>query len=119
LLQADGLPLVDGLLDVVVSNPPYVTDEEYAGLEASVQGHEPRLALTGSLPNPDGLLFYVRLATEARAVLNPGGLLALEIGAAQGPAVRDILLSNGWENVQILPDMAGRDRVVTALRAAV
>lgn len=119
LLKADGLPPVGELLDVVVSNPPYITDEEYAELENSVKTHEPRLALTGAAPNPDGLLFYVQLANDAQNVLKPGGLLALEIGAAQGPAVQDILVQHGWQNVRILPDMAGRDRVVTAHRSAV
>ncbi len=119
LIQADGLPPLDGKLDIVVSNPPYITDSEYAALEESVQKHEPRLALTGGQPNPDGLLFYNRLAHEALAVLKPHGLLAVETGASQGAAVRDIFARAGWQDVRILTDMAGRDRVVTALRSGV
>ncbi len=97
-------------VDIVVSNPPYVPTGVLAGLEPEVRDHEPRLALDGG---PDGLAVYRRLVPAAarrarRAVL-------VEIGHDQGPAVRALFESAGLREVTVLPDLAGRDRVVRGL----
>lgn len=95
-----------GQVDLVVGNPPYVTREEYAGLPAEIRA-EPYQALVG------GTDVHRRLADEAPSWLRPGGWLALEIGASQGERVRE-LLAGRFEDVEVLPDLAGRDRVVRA-----
>jgi release factor glutamine methyltransferase len=97
-----------GRLDLVVSNPPYVTPDEYDDLPAEVKA-EPRLALLG------GVQTIVALAEAARPWLRPGGGLAVEIGASQGEAVATAL-ADGYENARVEPDLAGRDRVVLARR---
>ena len=106
-------PLPGGVaFDVVVSNPPYVTPAELAGLAPDVRDHEPRLALDGG---PDGLTFYRRIAAGAGAVLKPGGWLLVEIGATQDEAVRAIL--GGQPDLELgrsIKDAAGLPRVVTA-----
>jgi release factor glutamine methyltransferase len=93
-----------GRVDVVVSNPPYVTPEEYASLPEDVRA-EPYEALVG------GTDLHGRLAEEAPSWLRPGGWLVVEIGAAQGEEIRD-LLGRRFEAVEVLTDLAGRDRVV-------
>lgn len=108
VLEGDLLaPLPDevrGRVDLVVSNPPYVTAEEYEALPVEVRA-EPPGALLG------GVEFHRRLARESRTWLRPGGWLVMEVGAAQGGEVRG-LLEGGYEVVEVLPDLAGRDRVV-------
>ena len=93
-----------GEIALVVSNPPYVTPEEYAALPAEVRA-EPYEALVGATGA------HRRLAEDAPAWLRPGGWLVVEIGASQGDEVRDLLASR-FEGVEVLPDLAGRDRVV-------
>ncbi len=93
-----------GEIALVVSNPPYVTPEEYAALPAEVRA-EPYEALVGATGA------HRRLAEDAPAWLRPGGWLVVEVGASQGDEVRDLLASR-FEGVEVLPDLAGRDRVV-------
>ena len=93
-----------GAVDLVVSNPPYVTREEYDTLPAEVRA-EPYEALVGSTD------VTRRLVEEAPAWLAPGGWLVLEIGATRGDEAR-LLLSRRFDRVEVLPDLAGRDRVV-------
>jgi release factor glutamine methyltransferase len=97
-----------GAVDLVVSNPPYVTAVEYDDLPAEVRA-DPRLALLG------GTSLHERLAAEAMAWLCRGGALAVEIGAAQGPDVAKIV-ERSYEDVRIVPDLAGRDRIVAGRR---
>lgn len=114
-LQADLLSPLTGPVDLVISNPPYVADGEWATLPESVR-HEPDLALRGGR---DGLDIIRRLLAEAPRLLRSGGALLVEIGAAQGENVRALarsLLPSA--RVSILPDLAGRDRVLeVALKA--
>jgi release factor glutamine methyltransferase len=95
---------VRGHMDLVVSNPPYVTREEYDSLPEEVKA-EPYDALVG------GTDVHRRLTAEAPAWLRPGGWLVVEVGAAQGHEVRAIV-GKRFEAVEVLPDLAGRDRVV-------
>jgi release factor glutamine methyltransferase len=108
VLRGDLLdPLPVGLrdrMDLVVSNPPYVTREEYEDLPPEVRA-EPFEALVG------GTDVHRRLAEDAPGWLRPGGWLVVEIGAVQGAEVAG-LLRQGFEAVEILPDLAGRDRIV-------
>ena len=101
--------------DMIVSNPPYIPSEVIDGLMPEVRDHEPRLALDG---DGDGLSFYRRLASDCKGFLKPGGLLCMEIGCDQGRAVAELLTAAGWEQIFVLKDDAGRDRVVSAVRAA-
>jgi release factor glutamine methyltransferase len=93
-----------GRVDLVVSNPPYVTREEYDSLPEEVRA-EPFEALVG------GTDLHRRLAQEAPVWLRPGGWLVMEIGASQGDEVRT-LLEGRFDPIEVLPDLAGRDRVV-------
>jgi release factor glutamine methyltransferase len=95
-------------VDLVVSNPPYVTAVEYDDLPAEVRA-DPRLALVG------GTRLHERLAAEAIGWLRRGGALAVEIGAAQGPDVAKVV-ERFFEDVRIVPDLAGRDRIVVGRR---
>ncbi|NJD11711.1 MAG: peptide chain release factor N(5)-glutamine methyltransferase [Gemmatimonadetes bacterium] len=99
--------------DVVVSNPPYVATGEFAALQPEVKDWEPRLALAGG---DDGLDVVRGIVAGAPAHMVRGGLLALEIGATQGPAVLAMLETVGgaWSAARVIKDLAGRERVVLA-----
>jgi release factor glutamine methyltransferase len=101
---------------VVTANPPYVEGADADGLEPGVRDHEPGVALF--VPEEGVESFYGRLAREARQVLEPGGLLAVEHGQGQRELVVGVLEAAGMVDVHGIDDLAGVDRVVVGYRAA-
>ncbi len=110
-VQSDWLQKITGIFDLIVSNPPYVTAQAYADLAPEITQWEPRIALT---PGGDGLSAYRVIARDAPAHLARDGHLMVEIGHDQARAVAGIFQSAGLQDLRILPDMNGKDRVVTA-----
>ncbi|SDY63828.1 peptide chain release factor N(5)-glutamine methyltransferase [Tindallia californiensis] len=100
-------------LDAIVSNPPYITQEEMKSLPLSVIGYEPKMALDGGT---DGLAPYRIILEEALELLKPGALLAFEMGWKQGEALQILMEQAGLENVRILKDLAGKDRTVIGFK---
>ena len=109
LRQSDLFSEIPERFDVITANPPYIESAEIETLSVEVRNHEPRLALDGAA---DGLAFYRRLAAESGAHLKPGGRLYLEIGMSQGAAVASLLKAAAFSDIQIIRDLAGRDRIV-------
>ncbi len=110
LVVGDVLTPRPGLVDLIVSNPPYIPTGDCGSLPASVRDYEPRLALDGG---PDGLVTIRRLLAQAPAVLRPGGALLIEIGADQGEAASHLARTLfPRAAVRVHPDLAGRDRVL-------
>ena len=105
-------PLGSERFDLILSNPPYIPTQDCASLQQEVL-HEPRMALDGG---QDGLDFYRRIAQEAPSHLLPGGLIAVETGMGQAPAVASLFETAGLCNVQIINDLYGVARVVSACR---
>lgn len=97
--------------DIVVSNPPYIPTDDIDYLMDEVRIHEPMLALDGM---EDGLFFYRILAKESKKYLNDNGMIFLEIGYDQGEKVRELLLEEGYNNIEIIKDLANLNRVVCA-----
>lgn len=103
-----------GGCDLIVSNPPYIPSEACDVLPPEIATYEPREAIDGG---PDGLYYYRRIIQEAPAYLREGGWLALEIGDSQAPSVvRLIQTTEEFESAEVRQDIAGRDRVVLAMR---
>lgn len=100
----------DERFDLIVSNPPYIPSEECDRLQPEVM-HEPRLALDGGT---DGLDFYRRIILEASSRLNSCGILAFEIGFGEEEAICAMLSENGFQNIRVLPDLAGIPRMIIA-----
>ncbi|MCA9727814.1 MAG: peptide chain release factor N(5)-glutamine methyltransferase [Candidatus Eisenbacteria bacterium] len=98
---------------VIVSNPPYIPTGDVPGLAPEVCRHEPSLALDGG---PDGLQIVAELLRQARRVLAPGGLLALELGLGQAVVVETWLAAAGFETLERYRDLTGRERGVIARR---
>lgn len=102
---------IEGVFDMIVSNPPYIASGKIPGLMEEVRGFEPLLALDGGA---DGLDFYRRIVKDARDFLKPGGWLGLEIGYDQREAVEELLRRQGFIRTETLQDLAGLDRTVWA-----
>lgn len=98
-------------LDLIVSNPPYVAEGERDSLPAEVVHHEPALAL---FAGPTGLEVYQRLIPQAWQALRPGGLVILELGHRSLEPVRRLLAD--WRDIEVEPDLAGLQRVISARR---
>jgi release factor glutamine methyltransferase len=112
-VQSNWFDKVSGAFDLIVSNPPYIAADEMPALAPEVRDWEPHLALT---PGGDGLGAYRAIARGALARLMPGGRLLVEIGPTQGAAVSALFAAAGMDGIRVLPDMDGRDRVVSATK---
>lgn len=111
--QKDVLAEIDSeqRFDIIVSNPPYVTESEKADMEPNVLDWEPELALF--VPDNDPLRFYRRIAVLGRKLLNPGGKLYFEINRAYGCEIVCMLIDLGYCHPCIIKDISGNDRIVT------
>ena len=110
--QADALQPPDGALwdfDVIACNPPYIPTGDIAGLDRSVRDFEPRTALDGGA---DGLDFYRAVTAQWGPALRLGGSLLFEVGIGQAPDVEQLLIEQGFSNVQSSQDTQGIWRVV-------
>ena len=120
-LHAEGVTLLRGDLfapvpegrrfSLIAANPPYVSSDEFAALPSEVRNYEPETAL---LAGPDDLDVIRRIADDVRRFLTEDGWLLIEIGETQGTAVRGLLVADGYRDVAIRQDFAGRDRFAVA-----
>jgi release factor glutamine methyltransferase len=107
-------PILSEAVDIVVSNPPYISSSDIDGLEPEVRDHEPRAALDGG---PDGLAAYRALLPQAHRVLRRKALLALEIGETQAADVSQLAATQGFSVLgPARRDLAGHERVILAVR---
>lgn len=97
--------------DMIISNPPYVSEAEYARLSPQIRRHEPPAALLGG---KDGLEHIRKIAAAAGRVLREGGFLLLEIGAGQAESAESIIRENGFSDIRLETDIGGTERVVKA-----
>jgi release factor glutamine methyltransferase len=100
-----------GVMDAVLSNPPYVAEDEWAGLSPEVRDYEPRVAL---VPGPTGLEAYGAVAASAFRLLRAGGRLVVELGFKRELGARDAVARAGLGDVEVLPDLRGIPRVLVA-----
>lgn len=105
----DALPAKQ--FDMIVSNPPYITEEEYASLSEEILLYEPRQALDGGT---DGLIFYNTIAQKAAQYMKENAYLLLEIGCNQAKDVTKLLKQHKFTDISVKPDLAGKDRIIVA-----
>jgi release factor glutamine methyltransferase len=109
---ADAFPELNGTVDVVISNPPYIPNDAIPR-DLEVRLHDPAIALYGGA---DGLDVVHQVSQTALRLLHRGGTLVLEHGELQGDSIAALLRADGWAAVATHPDLLGRDRATTALR---
>ena len=112
--KSDWFEAIGGQFDLIVSNPPYIGEDEIPHLDPDVRLYDPMIALS---PGRDALQAYQNIARDAIGYLKPDGRLLVEIGFRQGEAVRELFASNGLKEIKIIQDLNGRDRVVRAIKA--
>jgi release factor glutamine methyltransferase len=104
-----------GRVDIIVSNPPYISDDEYAALERGIIDFEPQQALKGGA---DGLDVFRKIVAGAPDYLNDGGMLAVEIGETQAADAAAIMEDCGdFSRVEAISDLSGRPRIVTGIKS--
>lgn len=106
---------VNGVFDLVVSNPPYIPSRDIAALDADVRDHEPRLALDGG---PDGLGAYRAIFSGLLSRLSENGVVVVEVGAGQAGDVAGLMGAYGLPFTAIRRDLGGHERVVAGARSA-
>ena len=114
LRKADALALPDlkDEYDLIVSNPPYVMESEKKGMDKNVLDHEPHIALF--VPDSDPLKFYTAIADFAMNALKDNGRIYFELNPLTADTLADNMRKQGWNDVQLLPDMHSRIRFLTA-----
>jgi release factor glutamine methyltransferase len=103
---------LQGSVDIVVSNPPYIPDSAIP-IDLEVQLYDPSVALYGG---EDGLDVIRQISTRALFLLRSGGYLVLEHANTQAPAIGELLLNQGWQGIQSSQDLAGKNRMISAVR---
>lgn len=106
----NSLPELDGLVDLVISNPPYIPNDAIP-IDLEVQLHEPSMSLYGGV---DGLDVVRQISSRALKLLKPGGLLVMEHADTQSSAIGKLLLAEGWLEIETRADLAGKDRMISA-----
>ena len=95
--------------DIIVSNPPYVSNEDFQNLEPELNEYEPSMALTDF---SDGFIFYKSISEKAKNILDAKGKLFFELGAGQSKKVNEIMKSNNFCDIKIVKDYQNHDRVI-------
>jgi release factor glutamine methyltransferase len=106
----DSLPGLEGKVDLVISNPPYIPNDAIP-IDLEVQLHEPSMSLYGGV---DGLDVVRQISSRALKLLKPGGLLVMEHADTQSGAIGELLLGQGWLEIETRADLAGKDRMISA-----
>lgn len=108
----NSLPELDGQFDLVISNPPYIPNDAIP-IDLEVQLHEPSMSLYGGV---DGLDVVRQISSRALKLLKPRGLLVMEHADTQSSAIGKLLLAEGWLEIETRADLAGKDRMISALK---
>lgn len=111
-IQSDWLDNVDGVFDIIVSNPPYIETDSIADLDKDVRLYDPMSALDGGA---DGLGPYKILFPQIRHYLNLGGFVAVECGFNQAGHIRRLMENPRFEHIRTYTDIAGHERIVSAI----
>lgn len=110
-IESDLFSQIEGQFNVIISNPPYIPTADIEELEVSVKDYEPRLALDGGA---DGLDYYRKIASLAKEHLVGGGYLFMEFGINQATDVKEILMQEGYSEIEVKKDLCGKERMIKA-----
>lgn len=99
-----------GKFDIIVSNPPYISLNDFNDLEPELKNYEPRISLTDE---SDGLSFYKKIISISKDILNINGRIYFEVGKDQYNFICELMLANGFSNISVTKDYAGIERIVS------
>jgi release factor glutamine methyltransferase len=99
-----------GKFDLIISNPPYISDKDFEALEPELKNFEPRIALTDS---SDGISYYKKIISASKELLNMNGKLYFEMGKDQFQKIDSLMKENGFKNINIIKDYSGIERIIS------
>ena len=115
-IKSDWFSKINRTFDIIIANPPYISENEYSSLPIAIRRFEPKIALTAGLK---GLDCFKIIITEFHKYLNPNGIIFIEIGYSQKKIIEELLMKYGYENINFFNDLSGKARVVCVKKDAI
>ena len=115
-IKSDWFSEINNTFDIIIANPPYISENEYKSLPISIRRFEPKIALTAGI---NGLDCFKKIIMEFHKYLKPNGIIFLEIGYGQKRIIEELFIKYGYENINFFNDLSGKARVVCVKKDAI
>ena len=115
-IKSDWFSNINRAFDVIIANPPYISENEYKSLPISIRRFEPKIALTAGI---NGLDCFKKIIMEFHKYLKPNGIIFMEIGYSQKRIIEELFIKYGYENINFFNDLSGKARVVCVKKDAI
>ena len=115
-IKSDWFSKINRTFDIIIANPPYISENEYNNLPVSIRRFEPKIALTAGL---NGLDSFKKIIKELHKYLNPSGMIFMEIGYNQKKQIEALFIKHGYQNINFFRDLSGTPRVVCVKKDAI
>ena len=115
-IKSDWFSEINNTFDIIIANPPYISENEYNNLPIDIQRFEPKIALTAGI---NGLDCFKKIIMEFHKYLKPNGIIFMEIGYSQKRIIEELFIKYGYENINFFNDLSGKARVVCVKKDAI
>ena len=115
-IKSDWFSEINNTFDIIIANPPYISENEYKSLPISIRRFEPKIALTAGI---NGLDCFKKIIMEFHKYLKPNGIIFIEIGYGQKKIIEELFIKYGYENINFFNDLSGKARVVCVKKDAI
>ena len=115
-IKSDWFSEINNTFDIIIANPPYISENEYESLPISIRRFEPKIALTAGI---NGLDCFKKIIMEFHKYLKPNGIIFMEIGYSQKRIIEELFIKYGYENINFFNDLSGKARVVCVKKDAI
>ena len=115
-IKSDWSSNINRTFDVIIANPPYISENEYSSLPIDIRRFEPKIALTAGIK---GLDCFKKIIKEFHKYLKPNGIIFMEIGYNQKRLIEELFIKNGYKNINFYNDLSGKTRVVCVKKDAI
>ena len=115
-IKSDWFSEINNTFDIIIANPPYISENEYKSLPISIRRFEPKIALTAGI---NGLDCFKKIIMEFHKYLKPNGIIFMEIGYSQKRIIEELFIKYGYKNISFFNDLSGKARVVCVKKDAI
>ena len=115
-IKSDWFSEINNTFDIIIANPPYISENEYKSLPISIRRFEPKIALTAGI---NGFDCFKKIIMEFHKYLKPNGIIFMEIGYSQKRIIEELFIKYGYENINFFNDLSGKARVVCVKKDAI
>ena len=115
-IKSDWFSEINNTFDIIIANPPYISENEYKSLPITIRRFEPKIALTAGI---NGLDCFKKIIMEFHKYLKPNGIIFMEIGYSQKRIIEELFIKYGYENINFFNDLSGKARVVCVKKDAI